>query len=135
MNRSDLSRTRMATDPVCGMMVDADAGEPAYDYKNETYHFCSEGCRSKFAKEPAHFLDKKGEPEPLAKSTLYTCPMHPEIVQEGPGHCPKWGMALEPMGIPGEMGSMMRRRWPRRMSGLPWAPAPMSPWRVPGFRC
>jgi Cu+-exporting ATPase len=92
----------MATDPVCGMMVDADAGKPAYDYKNETYHFCSEGCRSKFAKEPEHFLDKKGEPEPLAKSTLYTCPMHPEIVQEGPGHCPKCGMALEPMGIPAE---------------------------------
>ena len=102
MNRSDLSRTRMATDPVCGMMVDADAGKPAYDYKNETYHFCSEGCRSKFAKEPEHFLDKKGESEPLAKSTLYTCPMHPEIVQEGPGHCPKCGMALEPMGIPAE---------------------------------
>ena len=102
MNRSDLNWTPMATDPVCEMMVDADAGKPAYAYKGETYHFCSEGCRSKFAKEPERFLDKKGEPELLPGGTLYTCPMHPEIVQEGPGHCPKCGMALEPMGIPAE---------------------------------
>jgi len=102
MNRSDLNWTPMATDPVCEMMVDADAGKPAYAYKGETYHFCSEGCRSKFAKEPERFLDKKGEPELLPGGTLYTCPMHPEIVQEGPGHCPKCGMALEPMGIPAQ---------------------------------
>ena len=102
MNRSDLNWTPMATDPVCEMMVDADAGKPAYAYKGETYHFCSEGCRSKFAKEPERFLDKKGEPELLPGGTHYTCPMHPEIVQEGPGHCPKCGMALEPMGIPAE---------------------------------
>jgi len=102
MNRSDLNWTPMATDPVCEMMVDADAGKPAYAYKGETYHFCSEGCRSKFAKEPERFLDKKGEPELLPGGTLYTCPMHPEIVQEGPGHYPKCGMALEPMGIPAE---------------------------------
>jgi P-type Cu+ transporter len=102
MNRSDLNEGHMAVDPVCGMMVDPHAGKPAYEYKGETHYFCSEGCRTKFAKEPEHFLDKKGEPEPLAKGTLYTCPMHPEIVQEGPGHCPKCGMALEPMGIPAE---------------------------------
>jgi P-type Cu+ transporter len=102
VNRSDLSHDRMATDPVCRMMVDRNAGKPTYEYKGETHYFCSEGCRSKFAKEPERFLDKKGGPEPLPKGTLYTCPMHPEIVQEGPGHCPKCGMALEPMGVPSE---------------------------------
>jgi P-type Cu+ transporter len=102
MNRSDLDQRHMATDPVCGMMVDLHAGKPTYEYKGETHYFCSEGCRTKFAKEPERYLDKKGEPEPLPKGALYTCPMHPEVVQEGPGPCPKCGMALEPMGIPAE---------------------------------
>src|SRR4029450_13738648 len=78
------------------------AGKPTYEYKGETHYFCSEGCRIKFAREPERFLDKKGEPEPLPKGALYTCPMHPQIVQEGPGHCPICGMALEPMGVPPE---------------------------------
>ena len=92
----------MATDPVCGMTVDIHAGKPSYVHRGETYHFCSEGCRTKFAADPGRFLDKAGEPEPLPQGTLYTCPMHPQIVQEGPGHCPICGMALEPMGVPGE---------------------------------
>ncbi len=89
----------MATDPVCGMMVDTHAGKPTYDYAGHTYHFCSEGCRTKFVREPARYLDKEAEPKPLPLGTLYTCPMHPEIVQEGPGACPICGMALEPMGV------------------------------------
>ncbi len=91
-----------AIDPVCGMTVDIHAGKPTFEHKGHTYYFCSGGCRTKFSKEPKRFLDKKGEAEPLPKGTLYTCPMHPEIVQEGPGHCPICGMALEPMGVPGE---------------------------------
>ena len=87
-------------DPVCGMMVDIHAGKPTFEHKGHTYYFCSEGCRTKFSKEPERFLDRKGQPEPLPKGTLYTCPMHPQIVQEGPGHCPICGMALEPMGVP-----------------------------------
>jgi P-type Cu+ transporter len=102
MNRSELGQAHMATDLVCGMRVDEHAGKPTYEYNGETHYFCSEGCRAKFAKEPERFLDKKGEPGPLPKGTLYTCPMHPEIVQEEPGHCPKCGMALEPMGVPAE---------------------------------
>ncbi len=102
MNRSELGQAHMATDLVCGMRVDEHAGKPTYEYNGETHYFCSEGCRAKFAKEPERFHDKKGEPGPLPKGTLYTCPMHPEIVQEGPGHCPKCGMALEPMGVPAE---------------------------------
>jgi P-type Cu+ transporter len=99
MNRLE---AHMATDPVCGMMVNPEAGQPSYAQKGETFHFCSVGCRNKFAADPARYLDKKGEPEPLPRGTLYTCPMHPEIVKEGPGHCPICGMALEPMGVPPE---------------------------------
>jgi Cu+-exporting ATPase len=91
-----------ATDPVCGMTVDINAEKPSFEHEGHTYHFCSEGCRTKFANDPKRFLDKKGEAEPLPQGTLYTCPMHPEIVQEGPGNCPICGMALEPMGIPPE---------------------------------
>ena len=90
-----------AIDPVCGMTVDIHAGKPTFEHKGHTYYFCSEGCRTKFSKEPERFLDKTGDAEPLPQGTLYTCPMHPEIVQEGPGHCPICGMALEPMGVPG----------------------------------
>ena len=90
-----------AIDPVCGMTVDIHAGKPTFEHKGHTYYFCSEGCRGKFSKEPGRFLDNTGDAEPLPQGTLYTCPMHPEIVQEGPGHCPICGMALEPMGVPG----------------------------------
>jgi Cu+-exporting ATPase len=89
-------------DPVCGMTVDPSAGTPSYRHDGHVYHFCSDGCRSKFAADPSRYLDKSGEPEPLPQGTLYTCPMHSEIVQEGPGHCPICGMALEPMGVPPE---------------------------------
>ena len=71
--------------------------------RGHTYYFCSEGCRGKFAADPERYLTKQGEPKPLPKGTLYTCPMHPEIVKEGPGHCPICGMALEPMGVPPEI--------------------------------
>ena len=73
----------------------------------ETHYFCSAGCREKFIAHPARYLDAavkaraaEDEPKVQPQGTLYTCPMHPEIVQEGPGHCPKCGMALEPKGVP-----------------------------------
>jgi P-type Cu+ transporter len=83
--------------------VDIVARGPSYAHTGETYYFCSEGCRGKFAADPERYLTKQGEPKPLPKGTLYTCPMHPQIVKEGPGHCPICGMALEPMGIPPEV--------------------------------
>ncbi|MET3663256.1 heavy metal translocating P-type ATPase [Aquamicrobium ahrensii] len=133
-------------DPVCGMSVDQQAGKPNLVHEGHTYHFCCEGCRTKFAADPQsyitardpvcgmnvdrasarHFLRHQGEkfyfcsarclekfeaepgkylgdrpaPEPMPEGTRYTCPMDPEIIQDGPGDCPICGMALEPMGVP-----------------------------------
>ena len=97
------SAAHMATDPVCGMKVDIGARGPSFEHRGETYWFCSAGCHTKFAADPERYLTKKGEAKPLPQGTLYTCPMHPEIVKEGPGHCPICGMALEPMGVPPEI--------------------------------
>ncbi|MGC2410684.1 MAG: heavy metal translocating P-type ATPase [Methyloceanibacter sp.] len=97
------SETSMATDPVCRMKVDIGARGPSYDHAGHIYRFCSDGCRTKFAADPERYLNKRGEAKPLPQSTLYTCPMHPQIVQEGPGQCPICGMALEPMGVPPEV--------------------------------
>jgi Cu+-exporting ATPase len=102
MNKRNFSQDHVAIDPVCGMQVDTLAGNPTYNHAGHTYYFCSPGCQTKFAKELERYLDKAGEPEPLPVGTLYTCPMHPQIVQEGPGPCPICGMALEPMGVPPE---------------------------------
>jgi Cu+-exporting ATPase len=84
------------------MTVDPYAKGPNAEHEGQIYHFCSDGCRIKFVADPERYLNKTGEPEPLPRGTLYTCPMHPEIVQEGPGHCPICGMSLEPMGVPPE---------------------------------
>jgi Cu+-exporting ATPase len=92
-----------AIDPVCGMTVDPHAGKPQSEHGGRIYHFCSQGCRTKFAADPNRHLSPRGEEKPVPKGTLYTCPMHPEVVKEGPGHCPICGMALEPMGVPPEI--------------------------------
>src|SRR5687768_2247914 len=83
-----------AIDPVCGMTVDPAEAAGSFAHEGTTYHFCSLGCRNKFAASPARYLNKV---EPVANAGVeYTCPMHPEIVQIGPGSCPLCGMALEP---------------------------------------
>ena len=83
------------------MTVDKHAGKPTHAHVGHSYYFCSQGCRTKFAADPKRYLDRAGgAPEPVPQGTLYTCPMHQEIVQEGPGHCPICGMALEPKGVP-----------------------------------
>ena len=91
-----------AIDPVCGMTVDPMAGKPSHVHDDETYHFCSQGCRDRFAGDPEHYLSgaHRAAADNAPAGTLFTCPMDPEIVQEGPGSCPICGMALEPMGIP-----------------------------------
>jgi Cu+-exporting ATPase len=89
-----------ATDPVCGMRVDPDAAKHRADHAGRSYYFCSAGCRTKFLADPQRFLASKEElppPPPVPEGTVYTCPMHPEIRQMGPGSCPICGMALEPV--------------------------------------
>lgn len=89
-----------AIDPVCGMTVDLQAGKPRLDHKGTTYHFCSNKCHSRFGADPWFYLsgNNKKKAQNAPANVLYTCPMDPEIVQEGPGTCPICGMALEPMG-------------------------------------
>ena len=86
-----------AIDPVCGMKVDPKAPKGGrFSYKGTEYVFCSQRCHDRFEVEPEKFLAPK-QPEPeAAPGTIYTCPMHPEVRQIGPGSCPKCGMALEP---------------------------------------
>src|SRR5213080_2840051 len=107
-----------AVDPVCGMKVDPQATTHRHEHRGRTYHFCSDRCRSRFAEDPATYL---GSPTAEAKAavpagTIYTCPMHPQIRQVGPGHCPICGMALEPElatepGPNPELVDMTRRFW------------------------
>ena len=121
----DMTEAKTAIDPVCGMTVDPNAGKPSYAHGGHTYHFCSDGCRLKFAADPDRYLNKLGEAKPLPQGTLYTCPMHPQIVQEGPGPCPICGMALEPMGVPPEHehgGNAELIDFTRRL----WVAAPLS---------
>lgn len=105
-------------DPVCGMTVDPATSKHRFDHHGEIFHFCSAGCRSKFAADPAKYLAKEKAPEPeVPAGTIYTCPMHPEIRQVGPGSCPICGMALEPevasleTGPNPELADMTRRFW------------------------
>jgi Cu+-exporting ATPase len=112
-------------DPVCGMSVDPATSKHRFEHRGETFHFCSAGCRTKFAAEPAKYLDKN-EPAPeLPAGTIYTCPMHPEIRQVGPGSCPICGMALEPEiasldAAPNpELIDMTRRFWIGGVLALP----------------
>ncbi|MBL4891699.1 MAG: cadmium-translocating P-type ATPase [Rhizobiaceae bacterium] len=89
-----------AIDPVCGMTVKLNAGKPTLIYKNEDYHFCSQSCHDRFDTDPYFFLSGANKRQVMAapKDARYTCPMDPEIIQDGPGTCPICGMALEPMG-------------------------------------
>jgi len=77
-------------DPVCGMTVDPATSKHRFDHQGRTYHFCSAGCQTKFAAAPETYLDKSKATlkEPVPEGAVYTCPMHPEIRQIGPGSCP-----------------------------------------------
>ena len=85
-----------AIDPVCGMTVSPDSPH-RHAHRGVEYRFCAARCREKFTADPARYLEPHAAPVPEAPAgTRYTCPMHPEVVQEGPGTCPICGMALEP---------------------------------------
>ena len=107
-------------DPVCGMTVDPHTAKHRAQYNGHPYYFCSNGCRTKFEADPARYLDPASaaaKAEPVPEGTIYTCPMHPEVRQVGPGACPICGMALEPAMIGADTGpsdeliDMTRRFW------------------------
>ena len=93
-------------DPVCGMTVDPAKTAHHADHAGHAYHFCSAGCRTKFVAEPGTYLQVRAplRAEAVAPGTIYTCPMHPQIRQPGPGSCPICGMALEPETPSAETG-------------------------------
>ena len=101
-------------DPVCGMTVNLHTARHRADHRGHTYYFCSAGCRTKFVADPKKYLGER-QPDSVAEGTIYTCPMHPEIRQVGPGACPICGMALEPViggdGPNYELVDMTRRFW------------------------
>jgi P-type Cu+ transporter len=92
--------TGLVTDPVCGMQVDPATTPHHAELDGAAYHFCSARCSEKFVADPARYRSPSPaaavEPAPAASDAIYTCPMHPEIRQPGPGICPICGMALEP---------------------------------------
>ena len=105
-------------DPVCGMTVDPDTTAHHATHAGADYHFCSAGCRTKFQADPEKYLSRdRAEEPPAPAGTIYTCPMHPEIRQVGPGSCPICGMALEPETVTADSGpnpelaNMTRRFW------------------------
>ncbi len=94
--RADASGHRVI-DPVCGMTVDPHSTLHHADHMGHPYHFCSAGCRTKFIANPEAYLENRpAAAVPVPEGAIYTCPMHPEIRQPGPGACPICGMALEP---------------------------------------
>ena len=115
----DADNASTAVDPVCGMKVDPATSAFRLELRGETLFFCSAGCKSKFEANPDAYLKSPGSGAPRAESsgTIYTCPMHPEIRQVGPGTCPICGMALEPETVTGddgptrELSDMTRRFW------------------------
>src|SRR5687767_9834898 len=141
LTRSKPVETKTEVDPVCKMLVTPETAPAKYDYEGKTYYFCNPGCKAKFAADPEKYLStaetqRHGENEGRNATVMeratshaphasvqgqnsdieYTCPMHPEIVQIGPGSCPICGMALEPKEItlddqPDPEYAVMKRRF------------------------
>ena len=129
-------------DPVCGMTVDPAKSPHRHSHEQKTYHFCSAACRGKFAADPDKYLHSAVPmpAEALPEGTIYTCPMHPEVRQIGPGACPICGMALEPEAggtdDGGELFDMTRRLWISTLLALPVVALDMGGhfglWHLPG---
>lgn len=103
-------------DPVCGMTVDPEKSPHHTVHDGQDFHFCSARCREKFIADPQRYLEPEKYAAEQPKDAIYTCPMHPEIRQAGPGTCPLCGMALEPEEVSLDQGPDpeyidMRRRF------------------------
>ncbi|RXF72948.1 heavy metal translocating P-type ATPase [Hansschlegelia zhihuaiae] len=107
-----------AVDPVCGMTVEVATAKHRSEAGGGSHYFCSAGCKTKFEADPAKYLEgRKDDHAAAPEGTIFTCPMHPEIRQIGPGSCPICGMALEPETGTAEeqpnqeLADMTRRFW------------------------
>jgi Cu+-exporting ATPase len=137
----DDKRAAAVADPVCGMSVNPATSEHQAIHDGQTFHFCCAGCKAKFEATPATYREGPVAPISAATGAPYTCPMHPEIQQAGPGDCPKCGMALEPMTPSldeddgGELADMTRRFWTLLAMTLPVFVLAMGPhlfgWHLP----
>ncbi len=121
-------------DPVCGMTVKVNAGKPSFTYGDTEYLFCGQSCKKRFEADPVFYLsgNHKKKQKAAPKNALYTCPMDPEIIQEGPGTCPVCGMALEPMdgvseGPNYELEDFTRRLWVSIGAAIPLLILTMGP--------
>ena len=117
--------TETAKDPVCGMTVAVKTDGRHAEFEGETFHFCSEACRTKFKADPWFYASGRaaGQKKAAPGNVQYTCPMHPEIVRDAPGSCPICGMALEPM-VPSdepseELADFTRRMWISGAAAVP----------------
>jgi len=114
-----------ATDPVCGMPVDSHTAKHRAEHGEHAYYFCSARCHDKFVAAPDTYLTGKIPIEESTPGAIYTCPMHPQIQQIGPGSCPLCGMALEPAEVSlddapnPELADMTRRFWISLMLTIP----------------
>ncbi|AMV72251.1 heavy metal translocating P-type ATPase [Desulfuromonas carbonis] len=118
MSRDDALEKGALQDPVCGMTVSEEKNAGRFSYQGREYLFCSNKCLKKFSSDPEAYLKPQSpEPTDAESSREYTCPMHPEVVQQGPGSCPICGMALEPRTVSAgeeensELVDMTRRFW------------------------
>ena len=118
---------RSVKDPVCGMSVNPHSARHRREHGGRTYYFCSARCAEKFAAEPEAYLgSERARAKRAPKDAIYTCPMHPEVEQVGPGDCPICGMALEPKAVTLEEEGpsveyidMRRRFWVSAILSLP----------------
>lgn len=111
------SQDGRVVDPVCGMTVDPATAVHRAEHGGQRFFFCSAGCKAKFEAAPERYLGPKTAAPAAPAGTIYTCPMHPQIRQVGPGSCPICGMALEPATVTADAGpnpelaDMSRRFW------------------------
>src|SRR6266542_1848688 len=115
--REDRANPQAVRDPVCGMTVDPATARHRAEHAGKRYYFCGARCLERFTAEPARFAEAAPPRAMPAAAGRWTCPMHPEIVRDGPGACPICGMALEPAEVTldeqpnHELTDMTRRFW------------------------